>query len=58
MEKSSIVHTYIKRKREVHKEGQGLLEVEECPKDMEIDGMIEEPSWEEQRMIKNRVIAE
>jgi hypothetical protein len=58
IEKSHIVHTSIKRKREVQKEGQELPEVEVSPKDMEVDDMIEEPNWEEQRMIKSRVIAE
>jgi hypothetical protein len=58
IEKPHIVHTSTKRKREVQKEGQELPEIEGSPKDMEVDDVIEEPSWEEQRMIETRVIAE
>jgi hypothetical protein len=47
MEKSHNVHTSTKRKREIQKEGQDLPEIEESPKAMEVDIVIEEPNWSE-----------
>jgi hypothetical protein len=58
IEKLHIIHTSRKRKREIQKEGQELLEIEGSHKSMEVDDVIEDPNWAEKRLIKMRVIVE
>jgi hypothetical protein len=49
----------VKIKREtIQKEGQEIPEVETSPKDMEVDDIIEEPNYVEQRMIESITIVE
>jgi hypothetical protein len=43
--KSHVAHTSIKTKRETKKMGLDVLEIEESPRAMEVDEVIEEPIW-------------
>jgi hypothetical protein len=38
--------------------GQDVPEIEESPKAMEVDDVIEEPNWSEQRLMETREIVE
>jgi hypothetical protein len=48
LEKSHVVHTSAKRKRETQKMGLEIPEIQESPWEMDVDEIIEEPSWSEQ----------
>ena len=45
LEKSHVVHTYVKRKRETQKRGLEIPEIQEISLTMVVDEVIEEPSW-------------
>jgi hypothetical protein len=58
LEKTHVVHTSIKRKRETQKMGLEILEIEESPRAMDVDEVIEEPNWSKQTLMETREIVE
>ena len=54
LEKSHVVHTSAKRKRVTEKMGLEILETQESPLAMDVDEIIEEPSWSEQRLLETK----
>jgi hypothetical protein len=48
LEKYHTVYTSAKRKRDTQKMGIEIPETQEIPQEMDVDELIEEPSWSEQ----------
>jgi hypothetical protein len=58
LEKSHIVYTSAKRKRETQKTRLDVPETQESPQEMDVDELIEEPSWSEKRLLETQEIIE
>jgi hypothetical protein len=58
LEKTHIVYTFSKRKRDTKKIGLGVLETQERPWVMDVDKIIKEPSWFEQILLETQEIIE
>jgi hypothetical protein len=58
LEKSHIAYTSMKRKRNTSVTGLSIPEVQESPHTMDIDELIEEPSWSAQRLLETREIVD
>jgi hypothetical protein len=52
LEKSYVVHTFAKRKRDTKKTRLEIPEIQESPQVIDVDEIIEEPSWSEQRLLE------
>jgi hypothetical protein len=58
IEKFHVVHTSAKRKREIHKMGLEIPEIQESHQAMDVDEIIEEPICLEQRLMETQEILE
>jgi hypothetical protein len=58
LEKSHITYTPVKRKRNTSSTGLSIPEVQESPRAMDMDELIEEPSWSAQRLLETREIVD
>jgi hypothetical protein len=58
LEKSHVVYTLVQRKRETRKKGLEKHKIEEIPRAMYVDEVIEEPSWSEKGLLETREIIE
>jgi hypothetical protein len=56
LEKYHVVHTCSKRKKDTHKMVLEILEIEESPQAMDVDEIIKEPNWSEQRLLETQEI--
>jgi hypothetical protein len=53
LEKYHIVYTSVKIKRNTQTTGLSIPETQEIPRAMDVDELIEEPGWYEQRLLGN-----
>jgi hypothetical protein len=58
LEKSHVVHTFSKRKREIQKTSLEIPEIQESPLVMDVDEIIKEPSWSEKQPLETQQTVE
>jgi hypothetical protein len=56
LEKTHITYTLVKRKRNTSLAGLSIHEVQEIPRAVDMDELIEEPRWSAQRFLETREI--